>query len=268
MHIIVNHLFRVISLIRYLWIFCALSALSLFQFYKNKTFKFKLHKPEKISAKDWDEIVKLHQSEFNISRDEIINLAKSRDRFLVYRNKNNKIIGTCGISTTRMKRDMSFYLGNAIIDKDYRGAKITAHALRVAFIYTIPKGLFKRKYNMALTANPLVYSLYSKNKLFWPSELEVSPNLHALMYKTLNVVSPTQYNKIEGNNFISTRLRVISKESAPQNVDIKSGIEKEFEKYNKNFRLNEQILIAARVTFMAELRMICSIMGNRLPTTL
>ncbi|MCC2645305.1 MAG: hypothetical protein K0R94_1083, partial [Burkholderiales bacterium] len=171
MHLYETHYIKYMSIfssyfLKYIWfIYLSIIAamIGLYKFF-HTSYSFKYYSPKNIKPEDWNEITKLHQTSYNISKEDIINLAKSRQGFIIYRNRNdNKIIGTAGVTWIEDKNRIVAYIGNVVIADEFQSKGIGVHLVRLFYLYTLLKAPFKKKYIAALTDNPFVYSLFTKS---------------------------------------------------------------------------------------------------------
>lgn len=128
-------------------------------------YSYKLKRTDEVSDTEFNEIVALHQSTFNIPADIIIKLIKHRHYIIIYRDGNH-LVGTVGIEWIVSGNRVAAYTGNIVIDKNYRRTGIMSHSQMLSTIYTFIKYPFKKRYlvgfittaeayNWAININPI-----------------------------------------------------------------------------------------------------------------
>lgn len=146
-------------------------------------------KPENIDEKTLDEIVKLHQQDFAITKQLVIESLKNKSSIDIYRY-HHKIVASVGLLWIVSSDAVYFYIGNAMIDKKYRSRGILTRSLIHGMLITFFKYPFKKHISVYFATSETAFRYGQRFVGFWPKPNTTLPPkiLAAMILVARNVV--------------------------------------------------------------------------------
>lgn len=158
-------------------------------------------KPDKISDKEKNEFVDLHQKYITLSPENILDYFKNRDKlYLYYHKKNKQLIATVGVQFLTTGNKVFIYIGNTVVDKKYMHEGCISHALMKSLFFSFLRYPFKKKYWCGLTSSSGAFSYVQKYQPCWPnSKQETSLKMTQLMEHCIKKIGVNEYKIVDGN---------------------------------------------------------------------
>lgn len=158
-------------------------------------------KPDKMSDKQKNELVSLHQKYITLSPENILDYFKNRDKlYLYYHRENKQLIATAGVQFLTLENKLFIYIGNTVVDKKFMHEGCLSHALMKSLIFSFFRYPFKKKYWCALTSSSGAFSYTQKYQPCWPNVTqETPPQMTQLMEDCIKKIGVSDYKIINGN---------------------------------------------------------------------
>ncbi|MBL7481302.1 hypothetical protein [Legionella bononiensis] len=204
--------------------------------------------PHELTAPELHEICVLHQQFFTLPEQLIGELLQERDKIILYRSKaTNQIIATVGISYIKTENKVISYLGNTVIDEDYKHRGILAHSQLRNALHLIFKYPLKHKFLCAFASSEKAYHWAQHSPIFWPNERYRTPEHMVQLMKFIarELVGDTHYRVEEDRIIIDKLAKLLKEYQCPFHKDQLSDPCKDsyFYKINKFAAQGEQLLL-------------------------
>ncbi|KTD60060.1 hypothetical protein [Legionella shakespearei] len=200
-------------------------------------------KPRDLTNHQKDDIVTLHQKYITLSRNCILELLKPRDKIYLYYHKDtNQLIATVGIQFVQCKNNILIYVGNTVVEDQYKHEGCLPHSLFKSMAYLFLKHPFKNKFWSALSSSSGSFSYAQHHKPCWPSPYETTPSeITDLMEHCIKDIGITEYRIIDGNIVTYDLCNKIEGTFHIKDRKVKSPMSRFFYKLNPNAHQGEQL---------------------------
>ncbi len=141
-----------------------------------RQFSCSYKKVKNLSVAELQEIVTLHQDVFNLTASFIISNLMLNKKILLYRHKKSKrLIGTVALRWLRKDCCIVCYSASVVIIKKFQGKGVFSHSQIVAFLLTIFKYPFAKKFASGLISTSQALKWLTRFPKHWPNTRAKTP---------------------------------------------------------------------------------------------
>jgi len=199
--------------------------------------------PGKMSDQQKDDLVGLHQKYISLSREAILAHLQNRNKVYLYYHRATKIlIGTAGIQYIICKNQVFIYIGNTVVDEQFKHEGCTAHAIWRSVVVAFIRHPLKKKHWCALTSSPGSFSYSQRYQPCWPNPDEQTPqDITETMEQCIHKIGISDYKILEGNIVTSSLCDKIGQTFHLKVNTVQTRHSAIFNKLNPNAEKGEQL---------------------------
>lgn len=204
--------------------------------------------PTQLTTLQKEAIIKLHQSQFHLSENEIISLLNQREKVRLYYDYSNRsLVGTVGIQDIYpTKKTVMVYLGNIVIDERYQRYGILSDTILREIFRLFCVYPFHKKFQVSLATTSKAYSYYQRLPHAWPRIDEQTPQeVQMVLEKIAHDFFEDKFHLNEQGNIIIDKLHQ-DKSDVFKTNDVNNSA---FFQLNPNHIEGDQLLCCAAFTW-------------------
>lgn len=227
--------------------------------------------PADIQPHLYQEIVELHQRSFKIPAKLIIHLLKQRELVILYRDiSSKKLIGTAGLEWIEKEELVAYYMGNVVVDQDYRRIGIFSHAHLYAMELTFLKFPLQRGFCSGFATTLEAYSWMTNIPHYWPQPgVKISPAVMDFMAHIAEKTLGPDHCRIENGVIIGTKIASELKRSRIENIHTTPLSSEDSKSFfyvaNPNAAQGEQLMMMFPITRQAVATVLGLLLRNNMP---